>query len=94
MDYSKSYKNDLIYTEKMWVEFLKSKNLDKKMIENLTVEMVRDLIFEYAPSPSSMANYKRNISSLLKGWVGVEWGYPKPKSYQAPQASTGASQTN
>ena len=66
MDYSKSYKNDLIYTEKLWAEFLKSKKLDKKMIENLTVEMVRDFIFEYAPSPSSMANYKRNISSLLK----------------------------
>ena len=66
MDYSKSYKNDLIYTEKLWAEFLKSKNLDKKMIENLTVEMVRDFIFEYAPSPSSMANFKRNISSLLK----------------------------
>ena len=66
MDYSKSYKNDLIYTEKLWAEFIKSKKLDKKMIENLTVEMVRDFIFEYAPSPSSMANYKRNISSLLK----------------------------
>ena len=28
--------------------------------------MVRDFIYEYAPSPASMANLKRNISALLK----------------------------
>ena len=66
MDYSSSYKKDLIYTEKLWSEFLQRNKLSDRPIAELNVEAVRDFIFEYAPSPSSMANFKRNISALLK----------------------------
>jgi integrase len=66
MEYSSSYKKDLIYTEKLWSEFLQKNKLSDKPIAELNVEVVRDFIFEYAPSPSSMANFKRNISALLK----------------------------
>ncbi|MDC1529854.1 site-specific integrase [Schleiferiaceae bacterium] len=66
MEYSSSYKKDLTYTEKLWSEFLKKNKLSDKPITELKVEAVRDFIFEYAPSPSSMANFKRNISALVK----------------------------
>ena len=66
MEYSSSYKKDLTYTEKLWSEFLQKSKLSDKPIVELKVEAVRDFIFEYAPSPSSMANFKRNISALLK----------------------------
>jgi len=66
MEYSSSYKKDLTYTEKLWSEFLKKNKLSDKTITELKVEAVRDFIFEYAPSPSSTANFKRNISALLK----------------------------
>ncbi len=66
MDYSSSYKKDLIFIEKRWSMFLQNNKLCDKPITELKVEAVRDFIFEYAPSPSSMANFKRNISALLK----------------------------
>jgi len=66
MEYSSSYKKDLTYIEKLWSEFLQKNKLSDKPIAELNVEVVRDFIFEYAPSPSSMANFKRNISALLK----------------------------
>ena len=66
MDYSSSYKKDLIYIEKLWSGFLQNNKLSDKSIAELKVEAVRDFIFEYAPSPSSMANFKRNVSALLK----------------------------
>ena len=66
LDYSNSYKKDLIYTERLWSEFLQSKRLANKPSKELKVDMVRDFIYEYAPSPASMANLKRNTSALLK----------------------------
>jgi integrase len=66
MEYSSSYKKDLTYTEKLWSEFLQKNKLSDKPIAELKVDALRDFIFEYAPSPSSMANFKRNISALVK----------------------------
>jgi hypothetical protein len=66
MDYSASYKKDLTYTEKLWSQFLQHNNLSDKPITALKVDAVRDFVFEYAPSPASMANFKRNISALIK----------------------------
>jgi integrase len=66
MEYSSSYKKDLIYTEKLWSEFLQKNKLSDKPIAELKADAVRDFIFEYSPSPSSMANFKRNVSALLK----------------------------
>ena len=66
MEYSSSYKKDFAYTEKLWSEFLQKNKLSDKPIAELNVDVVRGFIFKYAPSPASMANFKRNISALLK----------------------------
>lgn len=50
--------------------------------------MVRDFIYEYAPSPASMANLKRNISALLKDELesnGVVFNFSRIKLPKAPQ---------
>ena len=50
--------------------------------------MVRDFIFEYAPSPASMANLKRNISALLKDELesnGVVLNFSRIKLPKTPQ---------
>ena len=66
LDYSSSYKKDLINTERLWDTYAQSKNLLTKPIKEMKVDMVSNFIYEYAPSPASMANLKRNISALLK----------------------------
>ena len=88
LDYSNSYKKDLIYTERLWSEFLQSKRLANKPIKELKVDMVRDFIYEYAPSPASMANLKRNISALLKDELesnGVVLNFSRIKLPKTPQ---------
>ena len=62
LEFSSSYKKDLIYTERLWSGFLKSKRLANKPIKELKVDMVRDFIYEYAPSPASMANLNSFIN--------------------------------
>ena len=88
LDYSNSYKKDLIYTERLWSEFLQSKRLANKPLKELKADMVRDFIYEYAPSPASMANLKRNISALLKDELesnGVVLNFSRIKLPKAPQ---------
>ena len=88
LEFSSSYKKDLIYTERLWSEFLQSKRLANKPIKELKVDMVRDFIYEYAPSPASMANLKRNISALLKEELessGVVLNFSRIKLPKAPQ---------
>ena len=58
LDYSSSYKRDLIYVHRLWSEFLQSKRLANKPIKELKVDMVRDFIYQYAPSPASMATLR------------------------------------
>ena len=88
LEFSSSYKKDLIYTERLWSEFLQSKRLANKPIKELKVDMVRDFIYEYAPSPASMANLKRNISALLKDELesnGVVLNFSRITLPKAPQ---------
>ena len=88
LDYSNSYKKDIIYTDRLWSEFLQSKRLANKPIKELKVDMVRDFIYEYAPSPASMANLKRNISALLKDELesnGVVLNFSRIKLPKPPQ---------
>ena len=88
LDFSSSYKKDLIYTERLWSEFIQSKRLAKKPIKELKVDMIRDFIYEFAPSPASMANLKRNISALLKDELesnGVVLNFSRIKLPKAPQ---------
>jgi hypothetical protein len=82
LDYSSSYKKDLIYTEGLWDTYTQSKSLADKPIKEMKVDMIRNFIFEYAPSPASMANLKRNISALLKDEIesnGVVLNFSKLK---------------
>jgi len=66
LDYSTSYKKDLAYVKSHWDSFVRKKRLEEKPVDDLSVEHIRDFIYEYAPSTASMANLKRNISALLK----------------------------
>ena len=66
MDYSSSYKKDLAYTERLWLQFITERGISEQPMETLKVEDVRDFIFKCSPSTASMANWKRNISALLK----------------------------
>ena len=99
LDYSSSYKNDLTYSERLWDTYTQSKSLTDKPIKEMKVDMIRNFIFEYAPSPASMANLKRNISALLKDELesnGVVLNFSKlklPKTAQQlhkPLPDTGA----
>ena len=88
LEFSSSYKKDLIYTERLWSEFLQSKRLANKSLKELKVDMVRDFIYEYSPSPASMANLKRNISALLKDELesnGVVLNFSRIKLPKTPQ---------
>lgn len=88
LDYSSSYKNDIIYTERLWDTYTQSKNLASKPIKEMKVDMVRDFIYEYAPSPASTANLKRNISALLKDELesnGVVLNFSRITLPKAPQ---------
>ncbi|MDC0376663.1 site-specific integrase [Schleiferiaceae bacterium] len=88
LEFSSSYKKDLIYTERLWSEFIQSKRLVKKPLKEIKVDMIRDFIYEFAPSPSSMANLKRNISALLKDELesnGVVLNFSRIKLPKAPQ---------
>ena len=88
LDYSSSYKNDLIYSERLWDTYTQSKSLADKPIKEMKVKMVRDFIFEYSPSPASMANLKRNISALLKDELesnGVVLNFSRIKLPKTPQ---------
>jgi integrase len=66
MDYSSSYKKDLAYTERLWSQFIIERGISEQPMGTLKVEDVRDFIFQCSPSTASMANWKRNISALLK----------------------------
>ena len=88
LDYSSSYKKDLIYTESLWDTYTQSKKLSTKPIKEIKVDMIRNFIFEYAPSPASMANLKRNISALLKDELesnGVVLNFSRIKLPKTPQ---------
>ena len=66
LDYSQSYKKDLVRTEKVWTEFLKSNRLSNLKANELTVELLSEFVRTKSSSPRSMHNVKRNISALLK----------------------------
>ena len=66
LDYSQSYKKDLVRTEKVWTQFLKSNRLSNLKANELTVELLSDFVRTKSSSARSMHNVKRNISALLK----------------------------
>jgi integrase len=88
LNYSDSYKKDLAYVKGLWDEHISKKRLDKRPLDDLTIEHIRDWVYLYAPSPASMANLKRNISALLKDELesnGVTLNFSRIKLPKAPQ---------
>ena len=88
LDYSTSYKKDLAYAKRLWDEYLSKKRLCERPIDDLSVEHIRDFIYEFAPSPASMANFKRNMSALLKEELesnGVVLNFSRIKLPKTPQ---------
>jgi integrase len=88
LDYSVSYKKDLAYIKRLWDEYLSKKRLEELPIDDLTIEHIRDWVYMHAPSPASMANYKRNISALLKDELesnGVVLNFSRIKLPKVPQ---------
>ena len=88
LDYSTSYIKDLTHVKIRWDGFVRKRRLEEKAIDNLSVEHIRDFIYEYAPSPASMANFKRTISVLLKEELesnGVVLNFGRIKLPKAPQ---------
>ena len=88
LDYSTSCKKDLAYVKSHWDGFVRKKRLEEKPIDDLSVEHIRDFIYEYAPSPASMANLKRNISALLKDELesnGIVLNFSRIKLPKVPQ---------
>jgi integrase len=88
LDYSTSYKMDLAYVKSHWDGFVRKKRLEEKPVDDLSVEHIREFIYEYAPSPASMANLKRNISALLKDELesnGVVLNFSRIKLPKTPQ---------
>jgi len=62
--------------------------LCERPIDDLSVEHIRDFIYEFTPSPASMANLKRNISALLKEELesnGVVLNFSRIKLPKTPQ---------
>ena len=88
LDYSTSYKKDLAYVKSHWDGFVRKKRLEEKPVDDLSVEHIREFIYEHAPSPASMANLKRNISALLKDELesnGVVLNFSRIKLPKVPQ---------
>ena len=88
LDYSISYKKDLTYTERLWSDFTQSNSLSNKPIKDLKMDMIRDFIYQYAPSPASMVNLKSNISALLKDELesnGIVLNFSRIKLPKVPQ---------
>ena len=88
LDYSVSYKKDLAYVKRLWDEYISKKRLEERPIDDLTIEHIRDWVYLYAPSPASMANFKRTISALLKEELesnGVVLNFGRIKLPKAPQ---------
>ena len=66
LNYSESYKKDLVRTKNMFIHYLRSQQLDNIRIDELSIDLLKKFVYEKSPSPASMKNLKRNISALLK----------------------------
>ena len=66
MDFSEAYKTDLKRANRLWIQYCGTKGFTKLLVDQLTVEFIREFVITCAASPKSMINLKRNISSLIK----------------------------
>lgn len=87
LDYSHSYKNDLRRTLRQWNEFLNDQKLLNRPLRDLEIGKIQEFIFSYAASPQSLANLKRNISSLLRDEMEAKGIYLNYKRIKLPRVT-------
>ena len=88
LEYSQSYKKDLVRTEKVLTGYLKANGLSSLKSDELTIEHLSRFVHTSATSARSMHNVKRNISALLKDELesnGVVLNFSRIKLPKAPQ---------
>ena len=66
LDYSASYKKDLIRTKNLWDQFITRKKVATEAVHCIDTDLVSSFIYESAATPQSKRNLKRNISALIK----------------------------
>lgn len=66
LNYSDSYKKDLIRTHRLFFDYLREQRSESILITEISIELLKAFVYDKSPSPASMKNLKRNISSLLK----------------------------
>lgn len=66
LNYSDSYMKDLIRTHRLFFDYLREQRSESILITEINIELFKDFVYDKSPSPASMKNLKRNISSLLK----------------------------
>ena len=86
-DYSHYYRRDLIRTHEQWNKNLKKQGLSNSLITDLTIDVIAEFVYEYAPSPASMKNLKRNISSLLRDELETHGVFLNYKRIKLPRTT-------
>lgn len=86
-DYSHYYRRDLIRTHEQWNKYLKKQGLSNSLITDLTIDVIAEFVYEYAPSPASMKNLKRNISSLLRDELETHGVFLNYKRIKLPRTT-------
>jgi len=87
LGYSKAYKQDLIRTTTLWNKYLAQKRIGSLKISEIEIRMVQEFVYNYAPSPESMANLKRNISSLLRDELEAQGVFLNFRRIKLPRVS-------
>ena len=87
LGYSKSYKQDLARTAKLWDKYLRQKRIGTLKVTEMDIRFVQEFVYSYAPSPESMVNLKRNISSLLRDEFESQGVFLNFKKIKLPRVS-------
>jgi site-specific recombinase XerD len=66
LNYSDSYKKDLLRTYRLFSDYLKEQCLESILVTEVNINIIKAFVYDKSPSAASMKNLKRNISSLLK----------------------------
>lgn len=86
-NYSDYYRRDLIRTHSNWNKYLRKEGLSNLLITDLTIDVIAKFVYEYAPSPESMKNVKRNISALLRDELETHGVFLNYKRIKLPRTT-------
>ena len=86
-NYSDYYRRDLIRTHANWNKYLRKEGLSNLLISDLSIDVIAKFVYEYAPSPESMKNVKRNISALLRDELETHGVFLNYKRIKLPRTT-------